>query len=93
MIFLLCSQAFEKSVNPKTKHHNLICIAMIKAAWCLVSLLITSGFVKDLIYDIYKLCLILFFMNCLYFHLMTFDLNLLFANYSLTVEIYTVLFI
>ena len=39
------------------------------------------------------ICLILFFMNCLYFHLMTFDLNLLFANYSLTVEIYTVLFI
>lgn len=38
-----------------------------------------------------SICLILFFMNC--FHLMTFDLNLLFANYSLTVEIYTVLFI
>ena len=32
-----------------------------------------------------SICLILFFMNC--FHLMTFDLNLLFANYSLTVEI------
>ena len=40
-----------------------------------------------------SICLILFFMNCLYFHLITFDLNLLFANYSLTVEIYTVLFI
>lgn len=51
--FLLYSQAFERSVDPKTKHYNLIGIAMIKVAWCLVSLLITSGFVKDLIYDIY----------------------------------------
>lgn len=68
MIFLLCSQAFEKSVNPKTKYHNLICIAMIKVAWCLVSLLITSGFVKDLIYDIYM-------SNFIFYELFIFPLN------------------